>query len=74
MIPYLPVDPDGSPPHVEKVAEQTRQDWSLGDEPIPHVVREIERHGIPVARLTIGHRLVDAFSVPFEQGTNTTAQ
>ncbi|MGH9038839.1 MAG: hypothetical protein ACRDZ3_01260 [Acidimicrobiia bacterium] len=28
-------------------------------------MRELERHGMPVARLAMGHRQVDAFSVRF---------
>ena len=41
------------------------QRLELGDEPIRHVVRELERHGVAVARLSMGHRLVDGFSVHF---------
>lgn len=52
---------------IETAAEALRDEWKLGDEPVGHVIREIERHGIPVARLSIGHRLVDAFSVAFER-------
>lgn len=51
---------------IEAIAAGVRREWHLDNEPIPHVVREIERHGIPVARLSIGHHLVDAFSVAFE--------
>jgi Zn-dependent peptidase ImmA (M78 family) len=51
---------------IEAAADALRREWQLGDEPVEHMVREVERHGIPVARLSIGHRLVDAFSVAFE--------
>jgi Zn-dependent peptidase ImmA (M78 family) len=61
-----PVAVDASRDEIEDVADDLRQRWELGEEPLTHVVREIERHGIPVARLSMGHRQVDAFSVAFE--------
>lgn len=61
------VSPEAQRDEIEEVAHELRQRWELGDEPIPHVVREIERHGIPVARLSMGHRQIDAFSVAFER-------
>jgi Zn-dependent peptidase ImmA (M78 family)/transcriptional regulator with XRE-family HTH domain len=66
-IPDLPIPMEAKTGDVDEVADQVRSQWSLGIEPIPHVVREIERHGIPVARLSIGHRQVDAFSVAFDR-------
>lgn len=50
------------PDEIEAAAEAVRAAWDLGTEPVPHVVRELERHGVIVARLTIGHQSVDAFS------------
>ncbi len=61
-IPDHPVSPESGSEDIEKAAETVRSQWGLGTEPIPHVLRELERHGVIVARLTIGHRLVDAFS------------
>jgi Zn-dependent peptidase ImmA (M78 family)/DNA-binding XRE family transcriptional regulator len=63
----VPVGPEVEREDIEVVADDLRQQWDLADEPLTHVVREIERHGIPVARLSIGHRQVDAFSVAFER-------
>lgn len=72
MLPEFDV---GTPPsngsNRESVAEQAaqwlRQSWSLGEEPISNLVREMERHGIAIVRLTMGVREVDAFSVQFDQ-------
>lgn len=51
----------------EQAAEWLRRSWSLGDEPIPNVVRAMERHGIAITKLTFGIREVDAFSMQFDQ-------
>lgn len=48
---------------IEGFAERTRHLWGLSDEPIPNVVRELERHGIVVVRVSSFSREVDAFSV-----------
>lgn len=61
-VPQVPVGPAATRDEIESAASLTRRAWSLGDEPVPHVVRELERHGIAVARLTLGHESVDAFS------------
>ncbi len=53
----------GGRAEIEQITQDLRDRWGLGLDPIPHLVREIERHGVPVARLSIGHRLVDGFSV-----------
>lgn len=63
-IPEHPVSPDAGRDDVEAVAERVRRDLELGYEPIRHAVREVERLGVPVARLSMGHRQIDAFSVP----------
>ena len=47
---------------IEHTAQRVRDAWVLGREPIPHVVRTLERHGIVVARLTLRSSSVDAFS------------
>ena len=51
----------------EQAAAWLRRSWSLGDEPIPSVVRAMERHGIAITKLTFGIREVDAFSMQFDQ-------
>ncbi|MBP8181279.1 MAG: ImmA/IrrE family metallo-endopeptidase [Acidimicrobiia bacterium] len=65
-LPQAPAEPGVRRETIEAIADDVRRDWHLGGEPIVHVVREIERHGIPVARLSMGHEKIDAFSVPFE--------
>lgn len=55
-----------SPEEIDSLADQTRHLWGLGDEPIPDVVRELERHGIVVVRVSSFSREVDAFSVLHE--------
>ena len=66
-LPDLPVGPGLRREEIEDVADAVRREWKLGNEPIAHVVREIERRGIPVARLSMGHEKIDAFSVPFDR-------
>ena len=48
---------------IEALAERVRDDWDLGDGPVPHVVRQLERHGVVVARLAIDRSDVDGFSI-----------
>lgn len=55
-----------APGVIDGLAEQTRRLWGLGNEPIPNVVRELERHGIIVVRVSSFSREVDAFSVHHE--------
>lgn len=57
----LALDPDDDPGAAEAAARSVRSLWELGNEPIQHVVRLIERHGVIVARLPLS-RDVDAFS------------
>jgi Zn-dependent peptidase ImmA (M78 family)/transcriptional regulator with XRE-family HTH domain len=64
-VPNFAVDAQAGRHEIEDVAQALRGEWNLGDEPIPHVVRVIERHGVLVARLALGERSVDAFSVRF---------
>jgi Zn-dependent peptidase ImmA (M78 family)/transcriptional regulator with XRE-family HTH domain len=65
-IPQHAIEPTARREDIERAAERVRSHWDLGDGPVPHVIREIERHGVPVTRLVMGHRSVDAFSVVFE--------
>lgn len=48
---------------IEEIAAAVRAEWKLGDGPVRHVVRELERHGIVVARFTMERTDVDGFSV-----------
>lgn len=66
-VPVQPVATDATREEIEEAADAVRLEWDLGAGPIRHVVRELERHGIAVARLAMGHRAVDAFSVRFER-------
>lgn len=66
-VPERPVATDAEDDEIQEAAEVVRRDWGLGTDPLPHVVRELERHGTPVARLTFGHELVDGFSVRFSR-------
>jgi Zn-dependent peptidase ImmA (M78 family)/DNA-binding XRE family transcriptional regulator len=66
-LPVRPIGVEATRQELEEAAEAVRLEWDLGAGPIPHVVRELERHGIAVARLAMGHRTVDAFSVRFER-------
>lgn len=48
-----------------EAAAGVRRRWELAPGPVSHVVRELERHGVVVARLTQVGVGVDAFSVNF---------
>lgn len=52
---------------IERVAERVRADWDLGDGPIRHVIRAIERRGVIMVRVADFTREIDAFSVCFEE-------
>jgi Zn-dependent peptidase ImmA (M78 family)/transcriptional regulator with XRE-family HTH domain len=67
QLPHYDLDRAGSRDEVEDAAQALRGEWNLGDEPIPHVIRELERHGVVVARLQLGSRNVDAFAVTFSR-------
>jgi len=57
----MAMDPDDPPEHAEKAAEEIRARWDLGSDPVPHVVRLLERRGLIVTRLPLSEE-VDAFS------------
>lgn len=61
-MPDVALAPDDAPEKAEAVAASVRDRWGLGDGPIKHVVRLVERHGIVVARLPLQSSDVDAFS------------
>lgn len=46
----------------EKVASTVREEWNLPQGPVGHVVRELEAHGVLVARLGQESLRIDAFS------------
>lgn len=50
---------------VESAADAVRSEWGLGDGPIDHVIRLLERRGIVVVRASTLKHEVDAFSVRF---------
>jgi Zn-dependent peptidase ImmA (M78 family)/transcriptional regulator with XRE-family HTH domain len=62
-IPEHPLEPGASNDEIHAVAALVRTDWALDDEPIDHVVRELERRGAVAARLELAQE-VDAFSWP----------
>jgi Zn-dependent peptidase ImmA (M78 family)/DNA-binding XRE family transcriptional regulator len=64
-IPTIEVAPGAESADIDAIALSVRKEWKLGEEPIRNVIRELERHGVAVARLSMGHRLVDGFSVHF---------
>jgi Zn-dependent peptidase ImmA (M78 family)/transcriptional regulator with XRE-family HTH domain len=66
-VPSCPIARGATSEEVEQAASLVRNTWGLGLDPIPHVVRELERHGVVVARLTLGHEAVDAFSTRLSQ-------
>ncbi len=57
----LALDPDADPEAAEDAARELRFRWELGDGPMQHVVRLIERHGVIVTNLALSDD-VDAFS------------
>lgn len=61
-IPDLALDPDDDPDAAEAAAVRVRALWELGNEPLAHAVRLIERHGVIVARLPLSSSDADAFS------------
>jgi Zn-dependent peptidase ImmA (M78 family)/DNA-binding XRE family transcriptional regulator len=60
--PDLALDPDDDPESAELAAIRVRALWELGDDPLAHAVRLIERRGVIVARLPLRSSDVDAFS------------
>jgi Zn-dependent peptidase ImmA (M78 family)/DNA-binding XRE family transcriptional regulator len=67
IIPSIDIAKDADAEEIAAIALSVRKQWGLGHEPIRHVVRELERHGIAVARLSMGHRFVDGFSVHYDR-------
>lgn len=65
-IPDHPIALDATENEVEAIAARVREHWQLGDDPIEHMVRELERHGAIAVRLELADE-VDAFSWPAPQ-------
>lgn len=61
-IPDIEVGIGAPENEIEQTSRVIRNAWNLGADPIKHVVRELERHGIAVARLFLGGQSIDAFS------------
>lgn len=61
-VPSVPAARGSSRDEIEEAAARVRQAWELGHRPVAHVVRELERHGVVIARISLGHTAVDAFS------------
>lgn len=57
------LDGDRSTHAIERVARNVRSAWGLQTGPADHVVRELERHGIVVARFALERADIDGFSV-----------
>lgn len=64
-VPCIPLDASSTDLDAAEAARAVRERWGIPDGPIVDVVRELERHGIVVVRLSTGTRKVDAFSVAF---------
>jgi Zn-dependent peptidase ImmA (M78 family)/DNA-binding XRE family transcriptional regulator len=64
-IPFQRVEAGAETDEIDAIASRVREQWGLGTEPIPDVLREIERHGAVAARLELADE-VDAFSWPGE--------
>lgn len=62
-IPRLPLGEEATAEDIEQTATTVREAWALPDGPIGHVVRQLEVHGIVVARLPLHSRRLDAFSI-----------
>lgn len=65
-VPKIPLPLTATRTEVEDAAAAVRRDWRIGAGPVPHVVKELESHGVVVVRLLTGENKMDAFSVPFD--------
>jgi Zn-dependent peptidase ImmA (M78 family)/transcriptional regulator with XRE-family HTH domain len=62
----LPSGHAGTPRQIEAAAADARDALGLPPhDPVPDVVRALERNGVITARLTVGASTLDAFSVPY---------
>ena len=64
-IPELHVSEETDSDTIETIADKVRTRWKLGDEPIPHMIRLLESHGILVVRQVLNNTDMSAFSYRF---------
>lgn len=63
-LPSVPTDPELADSVMPMMAAQyVRRVWGLGSDPIAHVLRAVEDHGICVVFAPFGHASLDAYSV-----------
>lgn len=48
---------------IEKIAEQLREYWSLGNKPIGNLINILQKRGFIITRLNIGTKKIDGFSI-----------
>ena len=60
-FPLLNIPRFDDPDDIEKIANQTRDYWGLGREPIPDMVSLLERNGIIVSEFSTEGRTIDTF-------------
>lgn len=61
-LPAVPIGADADDEAIYAAAAKVRADWQLGEGPINDIVRALESHGIPVARVDDVAAKVDAFA------------
>lgn len=61
-VPQVPVAPDAQVEELEQAAQHVRKHWQLPDGPVGHLVRNLEAHGVLVARLPVADQGIDAYS------------
>ncbi|HEU5472641.1 MAG TPA: XRE family transcriptional regulator [Actinophytocola sp.] len=62
VVPVRSLAPDAARDELACAAAELRAAWSLPDGPVGHLVRQLEAHGILVARLPVADKGIDAFS------------
>jgi Zn-dependent peptidase ImmA (M78 family)/transcriptional regulator with XRE-family HTH domain len=62
VLPMRSLAPDAGGAELADAAEELRSVWRLPDGPVGHLVRQLEVHGILVARLAVADKGIDAFS------------
>lgn len=62
MLPDLAVAADADSAEMETAARELRRAWQIPSGPVGHVVRQLEAHGVVVARLPVADTGIDAFS------------
>lgn len=63
-VPHLELPPEATVRDVEDLADEARQYFSLGDGPVPHMVRLLESRGVIVTQIRAETERVSAFSCP----------